>query len=88
MLVAKSPLQGVTGYLSVLYFGESWGTEAEESYTQRNVAVHFQGVMGFTYLLVLTTPISMYLNMEYSQVSCADEINILKAYCIFFAWHE
>lgn len=25
----------------------------------------------------------MYLNMEYSQVSCADEINVLESYCIF-----
>lgn len=66
----------------------SWGTGAEESYTQRNVDLHFQGKIGFTQLLALHIPISMYLNTEYSQVSHADEINVLEACCIFIACHE
>lgn len=73
MLLAKSPLQGVNEYLLVSYFWESGATGVEESYTQRNIDCHFQGKMVFTQILALNIPISIYLNMEYSQVSCADD---------------
>lgn len=42
MLVAMSPLQRVIGYLSISYIWEAGGTGAEESYTRRNVGLHFQ----------------------------------------------
>lgn len=48
MNAVVTPLQGVTGYLSISYFWEPLGTGAEESYTQRNADLHFQGKMGFT----------------------------------------
>jgi hypothetical protein len=76
VLVAKSLLQEVVLNFLISNFWESWGTGAEKSYIQRNIDC-FQGIMGLTQLWALNISISVYLNMKYSQVACADEINVL-----------
>jgi hypothetical protein len=76
VVVAKSLLQEVVLNLLISNFAESWRTGAEESYIQRNIDC-FQGIMGLRQLWALNIFTSVYLNMKYSQVACADEINVL-----------
>lgn len=85
MLIAKSPLQGVICYLSIPYLiwikgDRSWGKLHSEECSPSFSRVYIA--------LVLNISVSMYLNIECSQVSCADEINVLESCCTLIACHE